>query len=121
MTQYSSVTLKQIRTALPAELPAGIAAIVKNYYDRDPITFNTDWAGTMPMWYEAGTWSTSRVRSIARLSFALPIFERCERPRSASVSAERLQPGRLAQGPEEKCGMSGRTVGIALLMIYPSR
>jgi hypothetical protein len=27
----------------------------------------------------------------------------------------------LAQGPEEKCGTSGRTVGIALLMIYPSR
>src|SRR4029077_8092415 len=55
------------------------------------------------------------------MSFALPIFARCERPRTASVRAERLQPGRLAQGPEEKCGTSGRTVGIALLMIYPSR
>lgn len=50
MTRYSSVTLQQIRAALPAELPRGIAAIIKNYYDRDPITFNTDWAGTMPMW-----------------------------------------------------------------------
>jgi hypothetical protein len=58
---------------------------------------------------------------MARLSFALPIFDRCERPRTASVRAERLQPGRLAQGPEEKCGTAGRTAGIAWLMVYPSR
>src|SRR4051812_12483939 len=50
MSEYSRVTLQQIRSALPAEVPAGVAAIIKNYYDRDPITFNTDWAGTMPMW-----------------------------------------------------------------------
>jgi hypothetical protein len=37
------------------------------------------------------------------------------------VRAERLQPGRLAQGPEEKCGTTGRTPGIAWLMVYPSR
>jgi hypothetical protein len=37
------------------------------------------------------------------------------------VRAERLQPGRLAQGPEEKCGTAGRTAGIALVMAYPSR
>jgi hypothetical protein len=37
------------------------------------------------------------------------------------VRTERLQPGRLAQGPEEKCGTSGRTAGIGLLMVYPSR
>jgi rhamnogalacturonyl hydrolase YesR len=47
---YKSVTIDQIKAALPKELPAGVAAIIKNYYDRDPITFNTDWAGTMPMW-----------------------------------------------------------------------
>src|SRR5215468_3725415 len=76
-------------------------------------------AGTMPMRYSAGTSSTSRVRSIARLSFALPIFDRCERPRTASVRAERLQPGRLAQGPEEKCGTAGRTAGIALVIGLP--
>ena len=50
---------------------------------------------------------------MARLSFALPIFDRWERPRTASVRACRLQPGRLAQGPEEKCGQAGRTAGIA--------
>ena len=29
--------------------------------------------------------------------------------------------GRLAQGPDEKCGTVGRTAGIALVMVYPSR
>src|SRR6186997_2304880 len=54
---------------------------------------------------------------MARLSFALPIFDRCERPNTASVRACRLQPGRLAQGPEEKCGLDGRTPGIAFVMV----
>ena len=58
---------------------------------------------------------------MARLSFALPAFERWERPRTASVRVCGLQPGRLAQGPDEKCGTSGRTEGLALVMIYPSR
>src|SRR6516225_6527275 len=53
---------------------------------------------------------------MARLSFALPIFDRCERPNTASVRAERLQPGRLAQGPDEKCGTVGRTVGLAVVI-----
>src|SRR6266849_462588 len=57
---------------------------------------------------------------MARLSLALPIFDRCERPRTASVRAERLQPGRLAQGPDAKCGTVGRTGGLALVMVYPS-
>src|SRR6185503_9691214 len=47
---YKAVTIEQIRAALPKEVPGGVASIVKNYFDRDPITFNTDWAGTMPMW-----------------------------------------------------------------------
>src|SRR5437763_9947209 len=50
MSSFQSVTLQQIRKSLPSELPPGVAAIIKNYYDRDPIAFNTDWAGTMPMW-----------------------------------------------------------------------
>jgi len=50
MTRYQDVTLDQIRRALPQEVPAGVACIIKNYYDRDPLTFNTDWSGTMPMW-----------------------------------------------------------------------
>ena len=32
-----------------------------------------------------------------------------------------VQPGRLAQGPEEKCGTLGREAGFAAVMIYPSR
>lgn len=47
---YSKITIDQIRAALPQEVPAGVAAIIRNYYDREPISFNTDWAGTMPMW-----------------------------------------------------------------------
>src|SRR6185437_11053476 len=60
---------------------------------------------------------------MARLSFALPIFDRCERPRTASVRACRLQPGRLAQGPEEKCGTTGRTPGFVFVIasILPDR
>jgi hypothetical protein len=50
MSSYKDVSLNEIHAALPKELPAGIAAIIKNYFDRDPITFNTDWAGTMAMW-----------------------------------------------------------------------
>jgi hypothetical protein len=50
MSSYRDVTIEQIRRALPNELPLGIAAIVRNYFDRDPLAFNTDWAGTMPMW-----------------------------------------------------------------------
>src|SRR5947208_16507430 len=59
---------------------------------------------------------------MARLSFALPILDRCERPRTASVRAWRLQPGRLAQGPDEKCGIAGRTPGGLLISpILPDR
>src|SRR5262245_42957792 len=59
---------------------------------------------------------------MARLSLALPIFARCERPRAASVRTWRLQPGRLAQGPDEKCGVTGRTPGICCaILIHPCR
>src|SRR6188472_3775738 len=63
-----------------------------------------------------GPSSDHSARSMARLSFALPILDRCERPRTASVRAWRLQPGRLAQGPDEKCGMTGRTPGLVFAM-----
>src|SRR4029078_7863085 len=53
---------------------------------------------------------------MARLSFALPALARCERPRNASVRACRLQPGRLAQGPDEKCGVTGRTPGLVVVI-----
>ena len=50
MASFRDVSLEQIRQALPAELPAGIARIIRNYYERESLAFNTDWAGTMPMW-----------------------------------------------------------------------
>ena len=78
-------------------------------------------AGTMPMRYSAGISRISRVSSIARLSFARPPLERWERPMVASVRICKLQPGRFAHGPEEKCGTLGRTAGFATVMIYPSR
>src|ERR1700743_3575130 len=53
----------------------------------------------------------ARVRSIASFSLALPGLERCERPRRAPLSASGVQPGRLAQGPDEKKGRAGRTAG----------
>src|SRR5207302_6695274 len=45
-------------------------------------------------------------------SRATPGFERCERPSSAPDNAAGDQPGRLAQGPEEKHGLAGRRVGF---------
>ena len=59
----------------------------------------------------SGMPSTAFERSITSASFALPGFERCERPSTASLSASVLQPGRFAHGPEEKKGRSGRRVG----------
>src|SRR5947209_8461865 len=47
---YKEITLAQLRDSLPSSLPEGIASIIHNYYERDPLTFNTDWSGTMPMW-----------------------------------------------------------------------
>jgi hypothetical protein len=52
--------------------------------------------------------STSRAR---------PGFERCERPFSALASTAGDQPGRLAQGPEEKHGLAGRRVGFMTLVL----
>jgi hypothetical protein len=54
-----------------------------------------------------------RERSITSANRARPGFERCERPTSAAFSASADQPGRLAQGPEEKLGFAGRTAGFA--------
>jgi hypothetical protein len=33
----------------------------------------------------------------------------------------RIPAGRLAQGPEEKCGTLGAKRGFAVVIIYPSR
>jgi hypothetical protein len=38
--------------------------------------------------------------------------ERCERPSSAPFNPSGVQPGRLAQGPDEKKGRAGRVAGF---------
>src|SRR3954468_15162318 len=53
-----------------------------------------------------------RLRSMTSASLALPSFERCERPTRASDSASSDQPGRFAQGPEEKWVLPGRRFGF---------
>jgi hypothetical protein len=37
----------------------------------------------------------------------LPIFARCDRPTAAPFRTSSVQPGRFAQGPEEKQGFLG--------------
>src|SRR4029078_4276921 len=78
-------------------------------------------AGTIPTRKAAGIPSSALVRSIASLSLALPGFERCERPSNAPLSASAVQPGRLAQGPDEKKGRAGRTDGRFPVMFIPFR
>jgi hypothetical protein len=56
--------------------------------------------------------SRVRERSIISTIRASPTRERCERPTSACDSAFGDQPGRLAQGPDEKHGLAGRRVGF---------
>src|SRR6218665_2459780 len=62
---------------------------------------------------------------MARWMRALPGLERCERPTSALLSASTAQPGRLAQGPDEKLGFAGFTAGairgIAAISSDPPR
>src|SRR6185312_10165442 len=67
--------------------------------------------------------SNLRVRSMASLSLALPGLERWERPTSAPLRASGVQPGRLAQGPDEKKGRAGRTAGrtTSVIPFIPSR
>src|SRR5262249_13609601 len=62
----------------------------------------------------------ARVLSIASFRRALPSFDRCERPSESSLRLSGFQPGRLAQGPEEKCARSGRTAGFAGVVIAMS-
>src|SRR5690606_37835195 len=54
---------------------------------------------------------------MASFSFVLPIFARCERPSAASTSAFSDQPGRIAQGTDEKLGLAGRTTGFAIVVM----
>mmetsp|Transcript_2195 Transcript_2195/g.9505 ORF Transcript_2195/g.9505 Transcript_2195/m.9505 type:complete len:224 (-) Transcript_2195:921-1592(-) len=47
------------------------------------------------------------VSSMASLSLAFPIFERCDRPRASVFNALRSYPGRFLQGPLLNCGFAG--------------
>src|SRR5690606_29703638 len=58
---------------------------------------------------------------MARASFSLPILARCERPRRAPFNPSTVQPGRFAQGPEEKLGLAGRRPGLeSVVMLFLS-
>jgi hypothetical protein len=59
----------------------------------------------------------AREQSITSTSRARPTPERCERPTSAASSTPGDQPGRFAQGPEEKHGLAGRRVGFINLFL----
>src|ERR1700760_3105900 len=56
---------------------------------------------------------------------ALAGLARCERPTSAFASASSVQPGRFAQGPDEKFGLAGFTAGavrgISAMATLPGR
>jgi hypothetical protein len=77
----------------------------------------------MAQWKPAGSPSIAFVFSMASLRRALPWDALCERPRKALSRFWRDHPGRLAQGPEEKCVFAGRLAGfvVAVMSAYPSR
>src|SRR5262245_61989305 len=54
---------------------------------------------------------------MARFRRALPSLARCERPRNALFRFSRDQPGRLAQGPEEKLRLTGFCAGLPEVVI----
>src|SRR5579872_3867906 len=58
-----------------------------------------------------------RVRSTTSTSFFLPSLDRCDRPTAASFRTSGVQPGRLAQGPDEKSGRAGRRFGFIALSL----
>src|SRR5215467_238299 len=61
--------------------------------------------------------SSARVRSTASTIFFLPSLERWDRPTAASLRRSGVQPGRLAQGPDEKSGRAGRRFGFIILSL----
>jgi hypothetical protein len=67
---------------------------------------------TMPSLQSDGSSRIARERSMTSKSCASPTDERCERPTSAFSRTAGDQPGRFAQGPEEKHGFAGRRVGF---------
>ena len=79
-------------------------------------------AGTTASRQSSGMPSSRRLLSTTAASFSLPGAERWERPTSAPASTAGVHPGRLVQGPEEKLGFAGRTVGfIAARTVWRTR
>src|SRR5438477_9182696 len=74
---------------------------------------------TIPTRQSAGMPRIAREPSITSTSLAKPTPERCERPTSAVSITAGDQPGRFAQGPEEKHGLAGRRVGF--IGLFPHR
>src|SRR5947209_20494376 len=72
---------------------------------------------TIPTRQSAGMPRIAREPSITSTSLAKPTPERCERPTSAVSITAGDQPGRFAQGPEEKHGLAGRRVGFIKLFL----
>ena len=68
--------------------------------------------GTMARRWESGRPSTAAVRPMASPRRTLPAAERWERPTQAAARADVDQPGRLAQGPEEKWFREGLIEGF---------
>src|SRR5215468_1096201 len=67
---------------------------------------------TIPTRQSVGMPRIARERSTTSTIRAKPTAERCERPDSASASTAGDQPGRFAQGPDEKHGLAGRRFGF---------
>src|SRR5262245_51785546 len=65
--------------------------------------------------------STSRLSWMTSASLALPAVDRCDRPRAAAERISGVQPGRLAQGPDEKNGRAGRKAGLVMVASLPER
>ena len=75
--------------------------------------------GTIAASYPGGKRSASRVRSMASFRRLRPSLERCERPTRALPSTSGRQPGRFAQGPDEKNGWAGFVSGFGFCDIGP--
>src|ERR1700759_364877 len=60
---------------------------------------------------------SARVRPPASTTFFLAVLDRCDRPTAASLRRSGVQPGRLAQGPDEKSGRAGRRFGFIILSL----
>src|SRR5262245_18893078 len=74
-------------------------------------------AGTMAHTYSGGSANSALVLSMASFRRALPSLARCERPRKAFSRLFRDQPGRLAQGPDEKWVLTVRVAGLRGVVI----